>query len=368
MISKLIPESKVRGWLGKEYWEVAKSVILVGSIFSILTFISGLGISLTGSGTPGTYSSNIQNLVSSSESYLCTVNNQVNLAINNVVPLIIGIGFLKSIQINYEGFPIPPVPIPIAPELPVLRAGISFKLFDNLLYGVAFTYLGFGLSAFLDMLLFLIIPAKVFFAGQVLILPYLVSLGLIVLIPTGLIMRAFPFSRGIGGTLIAFGIGIAIVWPTILILFNAPISNYFCRVLSTNYCLPLGPSPSAAQTTIQLYNAPETIQATSECNGATLGLGATGNVPGGLLLALVCQPLANWWISTGYTEFSLPWQSAISFFPSLNVLLDNSLYLDLQFFVLFILDLLIAYTITDNIAKMLGGTIRVSLGNKLKLV
>ena len=366
MISKLVPESKVRGWLGKEYWEVAKSVILVGSIFSVLTFISGIGAALTGSA--GTYSSNIQSLVSSSESYLCTVNNQVNLAINNTVPLMIGIGFLKSIQINYEGLAVPFVPIPEAPMIPVFRTGVSFKLFDNLLYGVEFAYLGFGLSAFLDMIIFLLIPAKVFFASQVLILPYLVSLGLIVLIPTGLIMRAFPFSRGIGGTLIAFGIGIAIVWPSILILFNAPISNYFCSVLSTNYCLPLGPSPSAAQDTIRLYTSPATISATGECNNAAVGLGVTGNIPGGLLLAQVCQPLANWWISTGYTEFLMPWQSAISFYASLNVLLDNSLYLDLQFFILFILDLLIAYTITDNVAKMLGGTIRVSLGNKLKLV
>ena len=49
-------------------------------------------------------------------------------------------------------------------------------------------------------------------------------------------------------------------------------------------------------------------------------------------------------------------------------LLSNVIFLVFQFFFVFVLDLMIGYTITDKIARMLGGSIRLDLGGKLKLV
>lgn len=370
VISKLVPSSKVRGWLGKEYWEVAKSAILVGLIFSLLTFMSSIGVILTG-GSPGTYMTNVQGLVSSSESYLCTVNSQTNLAITHIVPLFIGIGFFKGISIDYPGFPIPPVPLKgWLAFIPAFRAGIQFSLFANILYGVEYVFLTFNLSLFLDTILFLFFPVKVFYAAQVLILPYLVSIGLVALIPTGLILRAFPFTRGIGGTLIAFGIGVAIIWPSLLILFNAPISNDFCNALSPNFCTPIGPSWTADSQAIPFNNF---VTAAQICNNIFSGTAAatstpSSSYPGSGLFSVFCTPVADYWVSIGGNELGTSFQTLNSLYPSLNVILNNSFYLILQIFVLSVFDILIAYTLTDNIAKMLGGTIKLSLGNKLKLV
>jgi len=36
--------------------------------------------------------------------------------------------------------------------------------------------------------------------------------------------------------------------------------------------------------------------------------------------------------------------------------------------ILFVIDLMIAYPITDAIAKMLGGTIRLQIGGRMKLI
>ncbi|MEM3781452.1 MAG: hypothetical protein QXT43_00615, partial [Candidatus Micrarchaeaceae archaeon] len=50
----------------------------------------------------------------------------------------------------------------------------------------------------------------------------------------------------------------------------------------------------------------------------------------------------------------------------INIYIPYGLYFVLQL-LLFIFDLVIVYAIGDNIAKMLGGTFRLSLGGRIKL-
>lgn len=361
VISKLVPSANVGNWLSREYWEVAKSAILIMVIFSAMTILSGIGVALSGtpaaSGYQNGLSNNLQGMVTGSESYLCTVNSQANVALTNIVPVLIGIGLFQGVTISYAGYPIP------TPGLLVFRSGVNFKIFASLLAAVSFLYLGQWLSLFIDFILYLIVPIKVIFSTQVLIFPYLVAVGLGFLIPVGLILRALPFVRGIGGTLIAFGIGFAIVWPGILILFNAPVSAAFCQVMSPNFCnTSIGPSPVPLATVAQ---SQDYCMSTS---------GFINNYVG-TVVEPICesiyqaftqwtQNLSNQWNE----EIAISFETISSLYPVINLLIQYCSYLIFQLFFLFILDLMIFYALTDNIAKMLGGTIKLQLGRKLKLV
>ncbi len=360
MISKLVPSSNVGNWLSKEYWEVTKSAILIAVIFSVMTLISSIGVMLAGSPASYGYSSglsnNIQGLISGSESYLCTVNNNANVALDNIAPVIVGMGFVQSIKFYYSGFPIPPVPDAF---LPVFRTGVNFSLWASLLAKVSFIYLGQWLSLFIDFVLYLIVPVKVIYTTQVLLLPYLMAIGLGFLIPAGLIMRALPFVRGIGGTLIAFGIGFVIVWPSMMLLFNAPVSAAFCSLLSPNFCNPaIGPSPS----TVIGPTGTGTASPAEVCGN----LGISGSTLGSACETMVAyiKGIPN----LTYDEVVVPWETIIGFYPAMNLLIQYSAYLIFQLFFLFVIDLMMFYAITDNIASMLGGSIKLQLGRKLKLV
>ncbi len=53
-------------------------------------------------------------------------------------------------------------------------------------------------------------------------------------------------------------------------------------------------------------------------------------------------------------------------YHAMNGILNDTYYLSLQF-ILFILDVMIGFPLTDSIARSLGGSISLSLGGKLKL-
>lgn len=376
VISKLVPSSQIRNWLPREYWELTKSAILIAVIFSVITFISGVGVLLLGqtpnASTAGT--TNINSTISAAENYLCTVNNQANFAIDKISPLVIGLGVIENpgngngLRITYLGIPIPPVVIPTAPYLPVFRSGITFYPFSSLLENVNFVYLGQFMSVFIDYILFLLVPIKLIFSGQIILLPYMVSIGLVVLLPAGLILRALPFTRGVGGTLIAYAIGFSVIWPGILILFNAPVSSYYCGILSgggNSFCTTtITASPSSISQSLTGVGLAQNI--TSSCTAQQLGVGTAD------FDTATCSQLAStaasWWPNVGTVEIVSAWESISSLYPTLNLFLQYGTYLIVQLAVIFILDLMLFYALTDNIARMLGGTLKLSLGRRLKLV
>jgi len=135
-----------------------------------------------------------------------------------------------------------------------------------------------------------------------------------------LVMRALPFIRGIGGSLIAIGLAITVIYPSLLILMNYPIT----QMLQTN-----------------VYNPP------SSCSSSIL-----------------CGAISA--VLSYFSEAGVALSSFNSIFPALNGILAYNTYLVLQF-VLFILDLGITYSLANNIARMLGGEIRLGIGGKLKL-
>ncbi len=331
LASKLLPTAGVRGWLNAEVWEVAKSAMLIAAIYSILTFASSIVYIVQGtpqqfSGGSAGYLSNIGGILYGSETYLCGVENSIESSSTAINNFLVAEGALKSITITDTGVPIPPVDE--VPYIPVFASGVSFPALDNFFIATDIIYHGQFMSFLNDVLVVLILPMVMIFTSQVILLPILVSLGLVVLIPSGLIMRALPFARGVGGTLIAFGIGISIIWPSLLVILNAPASNYMYGIL-------------------------------------TIGQQVQPNYVGtDIISRIACGPLGF----LGGQEMGLSCSTFFGIYPVLNFSLGYTLYLAFQLFFLFVLDLIIVFPVTDAIAKMLGGTIRFSLGGKLKLV
>ena len=327
--SKLLPTAGIRGWLNAEVWEVAKSAMLIAGIYSILTFASSIVYIVQGppqqlSGGNQGYISNIGGILYSSEIYLCSVESNIESSSTAINNFLVAEGALKSIVITDTGAPIG-LPLPYSP---VFASGVSFPALDNFFIATDIIYHGQFMSFLNDVLVVLILPMVMIFTSQVILLPILVSLGLVVLIPSGLIMRALPFARGVGGTLIAFGIGISIIWPSLLVILNAPASNYMYGIL-------------------------------------TIGQQVQPNYVGtDIISRIACGPLGF----LGGQEMGLSCSTFFGIYPVLNFSLGYTLYLAFQLFFLFVLDLIIVFPVTDAIAKMLGGTIRFSLGGKLKLV
>ncbi len=343
IVSKLLPTAGLRNWINAEILELAKSAFVIVGIFSILTFMSSIVYIVQGppqiQGTGSTYQTNIGNTLYSAETYLCQVDGNVTNGTQSLAEFLLAEGNLQNLYITDQGFPLPPVPLPGPFDfIPVFRSSVGFPILANFFLGADIIYHAQFHSFIDDMLMFIQLPAIMIYSSQVILLPMLVSIGLILLIPAGLLMRALPFSRGVGGTLIALGIGISIIWPSTLVLVNNTLSQYMQNVLDAG----AGTSYVAS------------------CNwGFWTFMCNFFNFIGGMVI-------------NAPPEYSgIAFSTIGSIYPALNFLLGygvNGMYLAFQVFFLFVLDLIILFPLTDGIARLLGGTIRFQLGGKLKLV
>jgi hypothetical protein len=325
ILTKLAPGTGVGTWLNNEYWELAKSVLVIIIIYGALTAVANLAVTFLGLPASGYYG-NIGNLVSADELYLC--NSQIYaLATWNFIGLeSIAVGLLQGSTVAFYL----PIPIPWPPFLGfAFEFGFTMNPYQNFLLETGNVVIQHLESGVYDMTNYVAFPVTLLLNGFVFMIPLLIDIGLGILIPLGLIFRAFPFVRGIGGTLIAIGIGIALVFPALLALFNAPISS--------------------AMASFTLAQAPTT--------GACVG----GDIIC-TFINLIDNVLSNFkWI------FTFAWDSWFSLYPVYNQMLATGTYLVVQL-ILFAFDILIIYTVTDNIARSLGGTIRLSLGSKIRIL
>jgi hypothetical protein len=157
-------------------------------------------------------------------------------------------------------------------------------------------------------------------------MPLIVYIGIMIFVPLGIIFRAFPFLRPIGGTLFAFGVGLSIVFPLLIILLNGPLTAILYNMLSY--------SPTA-------------------------GSGVLSKILNVLVNALLAT------ISPEYNFISAG-PLTISIYPALNIYAPYFMFLFAEFLFLLI-DLMIWYPLVDSIAKSLGGTIRLELGGRLRI-
>ena len=328
IINRVVPGTKLNEWLKNEYWEMAKSAILIAGAISILVFAGNISLLLIGQQATGSYTLSglnqiLNTLSSSSGQALCSIYLDINNfgGAESIFPesplgIIQGIATLKTINVGYW------LPIPI-PGVAAFTFGSEFQLYNNpMLESVSASSIGQFESIVNDIINFLYFPVSSLIAFMYILMPLIVYIGIMVFVPLGIIFRAFPFLRPIGGTLFAFGVGLSIVFPLLITLINEPVTTILYNTLSQ--------SPT------------------------------TGN---GVLNGIINVLLAA--ISTTY-DFASAIPLTISIYPALNIYAPYFMFLFAELLLLLI-DLMIWYPLVDSIAKSLGGTIRLELGGRLRI-
>ncbi|MDE1871074.1 MAG: hypothetical protein KGI06_02430 [Candidatus Micrarchaeota archaeon] len=361
MISHVLNHAGLRSFYRSELWEVAKSGIIVAGIFSALILASAAATALAGStpqfsgGSPTaagtTITNNLASLYTTVETkYLVPQLNASEAAFGAMLGLSVGTDLLNSITFATW------LPIPI----PTAAGFVGSVQFGS----VAQIYQSNYLSSIYGSPALSVVNAGIDIETTVLIvmqmqhdlLYTIAAIGLGLLIPIGIIMRAIPFVRGIGGTTIALGIGLSIIYPTLLVALNLPVTNYI-------YVLTSAPAAQAAcpfsfSLICTLYNSVQYLVNTVQNAGATVAGGIIG-APMYLAFgarASLSLPLI---FSGFWTGFNSPLNSGI--FPALNFVIDNTLIQSVQF-ILFVMDIIIAVPLTAGIARLLGGSLRLGVG------
>ncbi len=332
IIGRIIPSSGIRSWISDEFLEIAKTGMLIVVIFALLTFMSNIAsILILPGGSTGSLGGNIEGLAGAACSYLDSLagpigaplpGNPIPTTLNYMLSLSGAVGAISSITTGA----FLPIPIPIPTPEVWFEFGYTDSPYVNTMLESTPTT-GSYESMLNDMFSFIVFPISLLIFAQQALLPTVVALGFVILIPLGIALRAFPFIRGIGGTLVAIGIGVAIIYPATLALLNAPVTN----------ALAFGAYAGS-------------------------GAGCSSNPAVCYLVGIISgSGTSSQGISDGISAF-LPY----TILPAINGMLFYSFGLILQF-LLFIADIAIAYPLTDSIARTLGGTITLSLGGKLKL-
>ncbi|MGC8629091.1 MAG: hypothetical protein ACP5T4_02675 [Candidatus Micrarchaeia archaeon] len=334
VIGKLVPSSGVLQWLNNEYWEIAKSAMLIAGIYAILTFMTSISLMLSGVATPTTsYVINANALEQACNTYFANTLTNISAGAKSLYGFAMGLGFLRGITIS-ASIPIP-IPIPIPLVKIYIASGFSSRIYANQLLEQGPTT-GTYESMINDQFTLLIIPLMFITIALQYGLPYLMIAGLGILIPLGVVFRAFPIVRGIGGTLVGMGIAMAVILPSTVVLLNMPASNALAFLAQ----VPPIPQSSSSSPPSGILGAMFTIF--TESITALFGF------------------------TTAISDALNVLSSVGEIYSFLNVFIADTIYLVFQL-LLFIFDLIIVYELGNNIAKSLGGTFRLSLGGKLKL-
>jgi len=339
IINRAVPGTKLNEWLKNEYWEMAKSAILIAGAISILVFAGNISLLLipgqqaTGSYTMSGLNQILNTLGSSSSQALCNIFSDINnfgssedYFPESPLGVATGISTLKTINVGYW------LPIPI-PGVGAFTFGSTFQPYNNpMLESISPTPIGQFESIVNDIINFLYFPVSSLVALMYILTPLIVYIGIMIFVPLGIIFRAFPFLRPVGGTLFAFGVGLSIVFPLLIILINEPLTSILYSML--NYSIP---TPTTGNWLL---------------NGILK-----------VLMAALNAILTN--ISPEY-NFISAFPLTISIYPALNIYAPYFMFLFAEFLFLLI-DLMIWYPLVDSIAKSLGGTIRLALGGRLRI-
>lgn len=360
MLGNVLSIQGLRNWYQNELKEAAKSIIIVTVIFSVVAIVGSVAAIYFSSAA--TVSSSPQSITSSlSGLYTAVVGNDIT-----------GTGYLGS-QIQR-----------------------TTDLFDSL-FGF---YDGLGLAESLSISVYLPIDfyGLVFFgqgvegtpvytttmvctppyttapctsittnAGQIVttmlialllqrdVLLYIIEAGLGILIPVGVVLRALPFLRPLGGTFIGLGIGVALVYPSLLLFLNASV---------TNYMVP--PPPTGQNLQCQSLALASTVGAPNQLFNDYISYAVCQATKSfGLVPMLSKAGAATYGFYAGISDSLL---SMDSMYPILNFILSPQFIDILLQFLLFIFDIIIGITITNDIISALGG-FKPQLGiGKIKLV
>ena len=341
VITKVIPGMRsFEGWLNGEYVEIAKSAFLIAGIFFLLAFLGNVSSSVFGTsyysleGTQvntASYATTLQGLYLASCQYFSNMASQYTtptlywLTMINVVT-----GFWSGAEIgDFSSIPTYLVAQGICSTTgflclaPALTNGYdTFVYINSMLTG----------NILAPILRYAALPAAFIIEFQSQAFLDAVSIAFSLAIPMGIIFRALPLTRPVGGALIGVGVGIAIVYPVLLLVLNYPVMTFMGTVFS-----PPSP-PSAASSSIPFLQVMQNV------------------------ISQMLPSLANAIVTTGQLFLLIPNQ----LIAAVNQILVYAL-MDIVQMMLFILDLAILYPAADSIAKAFGGTVRLSLSGKLKI-
>ncbi len=348
MLGEIFQVSGFKGWYRGEMWEVTKSILLIISIFAVLLLMSSIAYSLTGAsaspqsqflGSAGSAStqtsSNLGGLYASVLGYINSELSSADLAYGYMFGLSEGVGMLKSYTYSVW---VPFIPIPF---VGAFQSGVNVSIFTSSY--IESNHANPNASFIKDVLLIIVIPVMVLFQVLSNMFVELALLGLTLFIPFGVVLRAVPFLRGIGGTMLAIGISISLIFPAVMVGLNMPLTSY----LSTS--APSQPFPSG-------------------CYGS--GSGIIGSLAG----IVLCTPLLdtsllveqNILTEPGVADgFAAGLDTFLNGAPSVYSALNVSSYAVFPMVVqliLLVMDIVITFAIGDAIARMLGGTLKMSLG------
>jgi hypothetical protein len=370
VIGEVIRLEGFKGWYKTELWETIKSVLLILSIFFIIATIGTVATNLAGTyqqtGTCSfTVNTNAQERFETSLQglyqttfcdYIQPEMYQSTAAFTNLLWYTEGFDLLRSITINSSvnyGTPLTPltfgivdIQIGFGGSYPILRTDMIATI-DLLAWSIVFQTMNYVIN-----------PMAALFTVLYTEFPFIVEAGLAIFIPLGMVMRAIPFLRPIGGTLIALGIGIAVVYPAMLLVFNLPVSNYLYATLG----LPvLSQQTSSANTLTASQTQPQSCSA-SNSNSAN-----SNCIPGqaSTLLNFV-TPFFSRLFTAAYSFWIGFYTPLLSVYPTMNFLVNIELNPIIQF-LLNVFDIIFFVVITTDIAKLLGGSLSFSIG-QIRLV
>ncbi|MGC8679981.1 MAG: hypothetical protein ACP5T6_01630 [Candidatus Micrarchaeia archaeon] len=345
LVGEVVKIEQLKGWYKTESWELLKTIFLVVMLYITLIIINSIASGILLTNNSNTSSLSINTIYVLASQYLGDQVHYSNIALSSVTGMSIGIQDAKSLKAVSDFYLFGTVPGSDTKGTYVY--GIEYVALKS---DVLETSIYSGDSYVKNTFMLLISPMFILSNTLYDIFYVIVYLSLGILIPIGILFRAIPILRGVGGTIIAYGLVGAIFFPLILVALNAPINSFF----STNY-YSTGPSiPS-------VYNG-----CLNEgylgliCDADTLGpqgvFDAMASVVGGIF----------------GSSASLSYQAAT------NGALFNGIIVAVNFlnyytfplmvnFILFIADLVIVYALAQGIAKMLGGTLKLSLGKKISI-
>ncbi len=347
----------LKNWYKGELWETTKTIILIVLIFAVLIILGGLALGLTGSSIPVSYipgsQSGITNAVGENlnalySSVLASYVNPDMLMVNEsyygLEGLATGTGDLKKASIT-EWIPIP---LPFVGAIQFGSSNAALLASSVIESDTALP----GFSFIKDIITIVLVPVYIVFSVLSVDLYSIVIAGLTLFIPIGIVFRAFPFLRGLGGSFIAIGIAIALIFPALLIMFNLPIQNFI---------LPLIFSQSASYAPAQscnyiTFNFFEDIA----CGPASLAFGLSSSY---LISAQTFNPAYTAAFNNGQDSAlaTLFNNAGGSIYPSINFINFYTYGVLLQL-ILFIFDIVITIVIAGALAQMLGGKLSLGVG------
>lgn len=352
MASRVFPATGLKNWLNNEYYEIAKSALLIASIYAVITLISSFAVIVSGASPSGTYLPNIGTLISSAEVYLCNIGSvQVQPAWDFIGAESMGIGIFQGMTVGLWI----PIPLPLIPPDggSALLSGFTMRIYQNFMLESGDIIIQHFESMIYDLTQYVLFPLTTMDGVLISELPLLVTVGLTVMIPLGLVMRAFPVIRGVGGTLIAMGLAMSVMYPATLVLLNLPVTNW-----ANSLFYQQAGGGSASVNGGVLCTMASVISNTNIVSSSTA-------LPPGAARLIRCGSASLPKSSTAFVLY-YGFEAFNGMYPFINDVLQFGFYSIVQF-LLFVLDLMILYPLTDNVAKALGGTIRLNLGGKLKL-